>query len=132
MVTGFNHLTLCVNDLKRSLTFYVDVLGFKSEGRWDNGAYLSAGEFWLCLALEATKPAGDDTHYAFSIDESAFDSAVARIIAAESTAWKVNTSEGRSYYFLDPDGHKLELHCGRLHDRLASIRENPYSGWQNP
>jgi hypothetical protein len=41
--------------------------------------------------------------------------------------WKVNRSEGASYYFLDP-GHKLELHVGSLALRLAACREQPYKG----
>lgn len=39
-----------------------------------------------------------------------------------------NKSEGQSFYFLDPDGHKLELHVGDLASRLAQCREKPYSG----
>ena len=109
MVTGLNHLTLAVSDLQKSFAFYVDVLGFTPEARWDNGAYLSAGGFWICLSLEPASPASDYTHFAFSINESEFDAAVARIAEAGATCWKTNSSEGDSYYFLDPDGHKLEL-----------------------
>lgn len=45
-----------------------------------------------------------------------------------TTVWKDNKSEGQSFYFLDPDGHKLELHVGDLASRLAQCREKPYSG----
>lgn len=45
-----------------------------------------------------------------------------------TTVWKDNKSEGQSFYFLDPDGHKLELHVGDLVSRLAQCREKPYSG----
>ena len=33
-----------------------------------------------------------------------------------------------SYYFLDPDGHKLELHVDSLAQRLTACRERPYQG----
>lgn len=130
MITGLNHLTIAVSDIDRSFNFYVDVLGFKPEARWDKGAYLSAGDLWLCLSLEPALPAKDYTHYAFSIDESKFDEAVARIKNTAAVCWKANASEGSSYYFLDPDCHKLELHNGNLASRLESIRSNPYSGWK--
>ncbi len=132
MITGLNHLTVAVSDLDRFFEFYVDVLGFKPEGRWDRGAYLSAGDLWLCLSLEPTSPANDYTHYAFSIDKDKFDDGVARLKSAGATSWKTNTSEGSSYYFLDPDGHKLELHSGNLTTRMESVRLNPYSGWRIP
>ena len=130
MITGLNHLTIAVSDLDRSFAFYVDVLGFKPEGRWDKGAYLSAKDLWLCLSLEPALPAKDYTHYAFSIEQSNFDEGVAKIENAGAVCWKTNASEGFSYYFLDPDGHKLELHSGTLASRLSSVRSNPYSGWE--
>lgn len=36
--------------------------------------------------------------------------------------------EGASFYFLDPDGHKLEVHVGDLQSRLATCRHKPYPG----
>ena len=132
MITGFNHLTIAVSDLSSSLTFYVNVLGFKPEGQWSKGAYLSAGDFWLCLALEPAKPAKDYTHYAFSVNESDFEHCVARIKTSGANCWKSNASEGASYYFLDPDGHKLEIHSGDLKSRLKAIQLKPYLGWEYP
>ncbi|MFK7992591.1 MAG: VOC family protein [Granulosicoccus sp.] len=131
MVTGFNHLTLTVSELDRSFDFYVRLLDFKPEGRWHRGAYLSSGDLWLCLSLGLASPANDYTHYAFSVEQGKFNDAVSRLVDAGVITWKKNTSQGLSYYFLDPDGHKLELHCGGLSDRLKSIQSNPYSGWEN-
>ncbi|MFQ9623452.1 MAG: glutathione transferase, partial [Enterobacteriaceae bacterium] len=70
----------------------------------------------------------DYTHYAFSVAEADFAGFSARLETAGVAVWKVNRSEGASYYFLDPDGHKLELHVGSLALRLAACRKQPYKG----
>ena len=53
---------------------------------------------------------------------------ITRLEQAGVVSWKVNKSEGASYYFLDPDGHKLEAHVGDLAQRLAACRVKPYKG----
>jgi catechol 2,3-dioxygenase-like lactoylglutathione lyase family enzyme len=131
-VRGINHVTVAVRDLDRALHFYVDLLGCRPRARWARGAYLEAGSLWLCLELDARAgaPQIDDSHVALSVDAAEF-AVIAETIRAEGTTlWKENRSEGDSLYFLDPDGHKLEIHVGDLRTRLESCRERPYDGME--
>jgi catechol 2,3-dioxygenase-like lactoylglutathione lyase family enzyme len=130
MLTGFNHLTLAVTDLPRSMDFYSRLLKFQLVASWDVGAYLSLGELWLCLSLDAAQVESNSayTHYAFSIAQSDFAAFQEQLRVAGVEQWKLNRSEGDSFYFLDPDGHKLEAHVGTLSSRIAQCREKPYAG----
>ena len=130
MLTGLNHLTLAVTDLNRSVVFYHDLLQFRLEATWDTGAYLSLPGLWLCLSfdpLHKSEPAADYTHYAFGISSSDFSLFAERLRSADVREWRDNRSEGASFYFLDPDGHKLEAHVGDLASRLAACRQQPYA-----
>lgn len=129
-VTGINHITLAVSDVERSLTFYRDLLGLEVRAVWPEGAYLEAGSLWLCLSLDKeTRSAAhpDYSHIAFTVEEDDFESLSARLVAG-CDIWKQDRSEGASTYFLDPDGHKLEIHVGSLSSRLQHCRENPSKG----
>ncbi len=131
MLIGLNHLTLAVRDVPRSVDFYTTVLGFRLHASWRSGAYLSLGELWLCLSLDldrGSKPSPDYTHYAFSISQDDFSSFARRLPDHGVVEWRDNRSEGDSVYFLDPDGHQLEIHVGSLASRLAQCRANPYEG----
>jgi catechol 2,3-dioxygenase-like lactoylglutathione lyase family enzyme len=128
MLSGLNHITIAVSDLDISFAFYSRLLEFKPHVRWDSGAYLSLGNLWLCLSLDTAKPAEDYSHIALDCDDRNFPKITERLRSAKIIEWKKNTSEGDSLYFLDPDGHKLEIHCGNLQSRLNSVRENPYGG----
>lgn len=131
MLTGINHLTLGVTDLARSLDFYTRLLNFRLAATWDAGAYLALGELWVCLSLDqdqADENRAGYMHYAFSIEQADFDGFLQRLQAEGVKEWKLNRSEGDSFYFLDPDGHKLEVHVGSLSSRLARCREHPYPG----
>ena len=128
MLKGFNHLTLSVSDLQKSVYFYQYILGMKLRLEWDEGAYLACGDLWLCLSLRGKRSdvnpeEGDYTHYAFSIDEKDFDSFVLVLEEAKVLFWQENESEGKSCYFLDPDGHKLEAHVGGLAQRLEWVKK---------
>ncbi len=133
MLDGLNHITIAVSDLDKSFDFYTQMLGMTPHVRWNRGAYLSLGGTWFCLSCDTPKPSQDYSHIALSISEENFFLFVSQLRAAGVTEWKENKSEGQSAYFLDPDGHKLEAHCGTLASRLAALRENSYQGlvWLN-
>jgi catechol 2,3-dioxygenase-like lactoylglutathione lyase family enzyme len=131
MTLGLNHLTLAVSDVTRSVHFYVHVVGCTKVATWNSGAYLRAGNTWLCLSKDVGVPGatrGDYSHAAFSYDALSIEALRNRLHASGVVLWKENSSEGDSVYFLDPDGHKLEGHVGSLQTRLASLRTAPYAG----
>ena len=129
MVTGINHVTLSVRDVPASFDFYCRVLGFQPRLRWARGAYLSAGALWLALTLDdqvRSGPLPEYTHIAFQIEPARFPAFCEHLRQAGVTEWQPNSSEGESIYLLDPDGHKLEVHCSDLEARLADARAR---GW---
>ncbi|WP_271274353.1 fosfomycin resistance glutathione transferase [Aliamphritea hakodatensis] len=128
MLKGLNHITLAVRDVDAALAFYVDLLGFTGHVKWDRGAYLSVGELWLCLSLDEPDVREDYSHIAFDASEEDFPRITLCLQNAGVTCWKTNQSEGDSLYVLDPDGHKLEIHCGNLRSRLEALEKEPYAG----
>jgi catechol 2,3-dioxygenase-like lactoylglutathione lyase family enzyme len=131
-ITGLSHVTFAVSDLDRSLHFYVDLVELKQVVRWDSGAYLTAGDFWIGLMLDpAASEATNNssyTHIAFAVPPENFPALREKLLADEAEEWQPNSSPGESLYFLDPDGHKLEIHARTLPDRLAWLRANPKPG----
>ena len=131
MITGINHLTLSVHQLNESIPFYTDILDCKLIAKWNTGAYLTAGNLWLCLAQDTktrSSPLPEYTHIAFNVTSEDFFSLSNRIKNSGAIIWKDNTSEGDSLYFLDPNGHKLEIHATTLKERIAACKQAPYSG----
>ena len=131
MVEGINHVTLAVRDLERSFTFYTEVLGLRAAARWDRGAYLRAGDDWLALILDPNVregPLPEYTHLAFSVSGSSFEEMGERVAEAGTEIWQDNPTPGRSLYFLDPDGHKLEIYASDLSCRIEADRRNPPPG----
>ena len=133
MIQGLNHLTLAVTDLEKSFSFYRDVLGFKPLVKWDRGAYFFIGEtdLWFCLNVdERRKPHDCYTHYAFTVTKKDFDLMKKKLTDAGIISFQDNSSPGDSFYFLDSDGHNLEIHVGSAADRLKIKKENPGT-WRN-
>ena len=131
MIVGINHVTFSVSNLNRSFDFYTQVLGLKPVAKWADGAYIEAGDDWICLSRdESTRkgPQPEYTHLAFTVNEPDFIKCAQSIKSSNVEIWKENRSEGKSLYLLDPDGHKLEIHAGDLESRLADLRKRPYRG----
>jgi catechol 2,3-dioxygenase-like lactoylglutathione lyase family enzyme len=122
MITGLNHLTLAVSDLDRSVRFYSELLGFSIRMRGESSAYLEAGTLWLALVLDSAVrrgPLPEYSHAAFSIAATALPLLAERLTSAGVGCWQ-KSDRPDSFYFVDPDGHKLELHSGDLCSRLAA------------
>jgi len=131
MISGINHITLAVRDPGESIAFYTGTLGCKIAARWPRGAYLVAGDVWLCLVQDdrvrrALLP--EYTHIAFTVAQEDFNDTCDRIKSSGAHIWQDNRTEGASLYFTDPNGHKLELHTTDLQARLAAIRQKPWDG----
>jgi catechol 2,3-dioxygenase-like lactoylglutathione lyase family enzyme len=134
MLPAMNHITLAVTNVDKSFQFYRDILKLKPLVKWDKGAYFLVGDddgFWFCLNQDDSRIANPCyTHYAFSVSKENFEKLCDKIIKSGAEIFKDNTSPGQSLYFLDPDGHKLELHTGNWQERMK-IKKMDIGGWKN-
>lgn len=129
MIKGINHITLSVKDLNESFKFYTEILSFKPICKGKKVSYLLAGKIWIALIKDThtrKKELPEYTHIAFDIEEKNFRELSNKIISYGAKIFQENTSEGLSLYFLDPNGHKLEIHASTLEDRIKAIKEKPY------
>ncbi len=86
---------------------------------------------WFCLDRDKKRQeSSDSTHYAFAVEEKDFEALSEKIKASGARIYKENTSPGKSLYFLDPDGHKLEIHVGNWKDRIEAKKKDP-GKWTN-
>ncbi len=69
----------------------------------------------------------DYSHIALTCSEAAFSDLRQALENTGATEWSSNRSEGSSFYFCDPDGHKLEIHVGDLGTRLRSMKQTPWA-----
>lgn len=127
MLNGLNHITIAVSDLNRSFDFYTNILGMTPHVRWEGGAYLTLGNTWFCLSCDHVIPSQDYSHIALDIATENIAAFANKLRTENIIEWKQNRSEGESIYFLDPDGHKLEVHSGSLQSRLDFLLVSPYN-----
>jgi catechol 2,3-dioxygenase-like lactoylglutathione lyase family enzyme len=123
---GFNHLTLRISDLEKSLSFYCNILGMTLIHLGRTDAYLEWGTAWICLLEKKDLVNPNDVwgmdHIAFTVEVSDFHRLVDRIknqgipIIREP----INRGSGLSFQFKDPDGILLEIFTGSLKKRMKN------------
>ncbi|WP_436857539.1 FosB/FosD family fosfomycin resistance bacillithiol transferase [Mammaliicoccus sciuri] len=130
MIKSINHICYSVSNLNESIYFYKDILCGDLLLIGETTAYFDIGGLWVALNEEKDIPRNEIqysyTHTAFTIDESEYNSWY-RWLKKNN----VNILEGRtrdvrdkkSIYFIDPDGHKLELHTGTLENRMNYYKD---------
>jgi catechol 2,3-dioxygenase-like lactoylglutathione lyase family enzyme len=117
MPVQLNHTIVAARDKQASARFLADVLGLEAPTPF--------GPFSVvALANDVSLDFIDDVeihprHYAFLVTEEEFDEIFGRIQARGLDFWadpfqrhpgEINTHDGgRSVYWLDPDGHVLEI-----------------------
>ena len=118
MAIQLNHTIVPAHDKEQSARFYERIFGFTYERPSGHFAPVRIASQSLTLDFQ-NRDRFEPHHYAFKLSESEFDTVFSRI-DAEGLAYgsgpttqadmKINRrGGGRGVYFLDPNGHVLEL-----------------------
>jgi hypothetical protein len=86
---------------------------------------------WIGLVKDSEtgeKPLPEYTHICFDVSMEDFEPLSRKIRQTGVEIWQENKTEGASLYFLDPTGHKLEIHASDLPTRLEHARKHPWNG----
>ncbi len=112
-----NHTIVWCRDRERSATFFTDLFG-QPQGIAFGPFRIVELDNDVSLDFHATDDAIQPQHYAFLVGEEDFDAIYGRITDQGLDHWAdpscstpgINTHDGgRGTYFLDPDGHLLEI-----------------------
>jgi catechol 2,3-dioxygenase-like lactoylglutathione lyase family enzyme len=118
MPVHLNHTIVHASDQERSAAHLTDVLGLPSPARF--GPFLVV-DLANGVSLDVMADTGPihPQHYAFLVTEAEFDEIFDRIKARGLAFWadpfhqqpsQINHNDGgRGMYWLDPDGHSLEI-----------------------
>jgi catechol 2,3-dioxygenase-like lactoylglutathione lyase family enzyme len=125
MAVRLNHTIVHCSDQQASACFLSEVLGLATPTRYGPFAVVQVANDVSLDFLEEVPVRPQ--HYAFLVEDEEFDQIHGRIVERGIAYWadpgrrlaeQVNTRDGgRGLYWLDPDGHVLE------------ILTVPYGGW---
>ena len=118
MPVELNHTIVHSRDHDDSATFLADILGLAAPGHFGHFRTVEVAN-GVSLDFAARNEPITPQHYAFLVSESEFDDIFGRIQARHLDYWadpgrtkpgRLNHRDGgRGAYFLDPDGHVLEI-----------------------
>ena len=129
MPVTLNHTIVYCRDKAVSAGFLVDILGLRQPTAFGPFAVVDVANGVSLDFLELDDLRGEvhAQHYAFLVSEPEFDEIFGRLVERGQPYWadpgqrranEINTNDGgRGVYWLDPDGHILE------------ILTVPYGGW---
>ncbi len=120
---GLVHFSLPANDVEESLKFYTEVLGMRFRGNvGPHGRCVVAGDVNIILVgrpsprpfEEAEQQNTELCHQAFQVSSEDYDKALESfqehgVRIANEEYRKTGTFTGRSFYFFDPTGNRLEI-----------------------
>jgi len=118
MTVSLNHTIVHAHDKEASAQFLVDILGLPQPTPF--GPFLVV-QVHNGVSLDYADDHGTPhpQHYAFLVSDPEFDEILSRIEARGLTYWadpfhrregEINTDDGgRGLYWLDPNGHNLEI-----------------------
>lgn len=117
---GIDHVALAVREVRVSAAWYQEVLGFRRvyEEAWGDfpavvGNGTTAVAFFPVVGDPPRPRPGRDTiamrHLAFRVDRANFDAAKAALSGRGIDFTEQHHDVSESIYFLDPDGHELEV-----------------------
>ena len=117
---GIDHVAILVRNVSASAEWYQDVLGLQRlhQEIWgDFPAVVGIGATSIALfpvASDAPKPRpGRDTiamrHIAFRVSAANFEQGKEHLVARGIQFTEQHHQIAKSVYFLDPDGHEIEL-----------------------
>lgn len=119
MAVQLNHTIVNVRDPQRSAKFMADILGLPEPTRFGPFLVVEAANGVSLDFITAEPHEIIVEHYAFLVSEAEFDEIFARIQARGLSYWadpartkpgEINRHDGgRGVYWVDPDGHVLEI-----------------------
>lgn len=121
MSVTLNHTIVSCRDQKVSARYLTETLGLAEAKAWGPFMVVELANGVSLDYREVRDPGGEVRlqHYAFLVSEPEFDEIFGRLKASGQEHWadpgrarkgEINRRDGgRGVYFLDPDGHMLEI-----------------------
>ena len=119
MTIEFNHTVIAAHDNHVSANFLAEILGLPAPTSFGPFMVVQTHNGVSLDFVTTTMKPIQSRHFAFLISETEFDDIFARIVEKNIPHWAEHTREtpgeinhndgGRGVYFLDPNGHFLEV-----------------------